>query len=193
MPEYASKSYEENVAEAKALMEAAGFTADNPLQLTIRYNTNDNHQRLAVAIAAMWEQIHVKADLFNAETPVHYDALRAGDYQVGRAGWLMDYSDPSNMIELLETGVMQDGKMNWGNNYGRYSNAEFDRLAAEAEKESDLQKRAELYAQAEKIAMDEFAAIPLVYYLAANVVKPNIKGFEDNAKDIHRTRWLTKE
>ena len=44
----------------------------------------------------------------------------------------------------------------------------------------------------QEIAMDEFAAIPLVYYLAANVVKPNIQGFEDNAKDIHRTRWLTK-
>lgn len=192
MPEYASKTYEENVAEAKALMEAAGYTAASPLQLQIRYNTNDNHQRLAVAISAMWEQINVKTELFNAETPVHYDALRAGDYQVGRAGWLMDYSDPSNMIELLETGVMQDGVMNWGNNYGRYSNAEFDRLAAEAEKETDLQKRAELYAQAEKIAMDEFGAIPLVNYLAANVVKPNIQGFEDNAKDIHRTRWLTK-
>jgi oligopeptide transport system substrate-binding protein len=192
MPEYASKTYEENVAEAKALMEAAGYTADKPLPIQIRYNTNDNHQRLAVAISSMWEQINVKTELFNAETPVHYDALRAGDYQVGRAGWLMDYSDPSNMIELLETGVMQDGKMNWGNNYGRYSNPEFDRLAAEAEKEPDLAKRAALYAQAEKLAMDEFAAIPLVYYLAANVVKPTITGFEDNAKDIHRTRWLTK-
>jgi oligopeptide transport system substrate-binding protein len=192
MPEYASKSYEENVAEAKALMEAAGYTAESPLALQIRYNTNDNHQRLAVAISSMWEQINVKTELFNAETPVHYDALRAGDYQVGRAGWLMDYSDPSNMIELLETGVMQDGTMNWGNNYGRYSNAEFDRLAAEAEKTTDLQARAELYAQAEKIAMDEFAAIPLVYYLAANVVKPSVSGFEDNAKDIHRTRWLSK-
>lgn len=192
MPDYASKTYEENVAEAKALMEAAGYTAEAPLQLQIRYNTNDNHQRLAVAISSMWEQINVKTELFNAETPVHYDALRAGDYQVGRAGWLMDYSDPSNMIELLETGVMQDGKMNWGNNYGRYSNPEFDRLASEAEKEPDLAKRAALYAEAEKLAMDEFAAIPLVYYLAANVVKPSVTGFEDNAKDIHRTRWLTK-
>ena len=192
MPEYASKSYEENVAEAKAIMEGLGYTAEKPLQLQIRYNTNDNHQRLAVAISSMWEQINVKTELFNAETPVHYDALRAGDYQVGRAGWLMDYADPSNMIELLETGVMQDGKMNWGNNYGRYSNKQFDELAAQAEKETDLQKRAELYAQAEKIAMDEFAAIPLVYYLAANVVKPSVQGFEDNAKDIHRTRWLTK-
>ena len=192
MPDWASTPYEERVAEARALMEAAGYSADNPLQLQIRYNTNDNHQRLAVAISAMWEQIHVRTELFNAETPVHYDALRAGDFQIGRAGWLLDYSDPSNMLELLQTGTMQDGTMNWGNNYGRYSNAEFDRLVSEAAQESDIAARAQLLGQAEKIAMDEFAALPLAYYLAANVVKPNIAGFADNAKDIHRTRWLTK-
>jgi oligopeptide transport system substrate-binding protein len=192
MPEWASTPYEERVAEARGLMEAAGYSASNPLQLQIRYNTNDNHQRLAVAISAMWEQIHVKTELFNAETPVHYDALRAGDFQIGRAGWLMDYSDPSNMLELLQTGTMQDGAMNWGNNYGRYSNAEFDALMAKATQETDLAVRAGYLAEAEAIAMDEFAALPLAYYLAANVVKPGIEGFVDNPKDVHRTRWLTK-
>ena len=159
----------------------------------IRYKTNDNHQRLAVAISSMWEQINVKTELFNAETPVHYDALRAGDFDVGRAGWLLDYSDPSNVLDLLKTGTMQDGKMNWGNNYGRFSNAEFDDLIGKAAAEPDLAVRAKELGDAEKIAMDNFAAFPLAYYLAANVVKPNIKGFEDNAKDVHRTRWLTKE
>lgn len=193
MPAYASQSYEERVAEAKGLMEAAGYTADKPLTLTIRYNTNDNHQRLAVAIAAMWQQINVKAELFNAETAVHYDALRAGDFDIGRAGWLLDYSDPSNMLDLLRTGTKDTaGAVNWGNNYGRYSNPEFDKLTDEAALEEDLAARAKLLASAEKLAMDEFGAIPLAYYLAANVVKTNIEGFVDNAKDIHRTRWLSK-
>jgi oligopeptide transport system substrate-binding protein len=191
-PEWQSKSYDERVADAKAIMESKGYTADNPLKLTIRYNTNDNHQRLAVAIAGMWEQINIKSEFFNAETPVHYDALRAGDYDVGRAGWLLDYSDPSNILDLLRTGTMQDGKMNWGNNYSRFSSAEFDGLMDQAAKETDLAKRAQLLSQAEKIGMDGVAVIPLVYYLANNVVKPNVKGFEDNAKDVHRTRWLSK-
>jgi oligopeptide transport system substrate-binding protein len=193
MPAWAAEPYDQRVAEAKAIMEGLGYTADKPLQLQIRYNTNDNHQRLAVAISSMWEQINVKTELFNAETPVHYDALRAGDFDVGRAGWLLDYSDPSNVLDLLKTGTMQDGKMNWGNNYGRFSNAEFDDLIGKAAAEPDLAVRAKELGDAEKIAMDNFAAFPLAYYLAANVVKPNIKGFEDNAKDIHRTRWLTKE
>lgn len=192
MPAWAATPYEERVAQAKALMEEAGYTTANPLKLQLRYNTNDNHQNLAIAISAMWQEIGVQAELFNAETPVHYDALRAGDFEVGRAGWLNDYSDPSNTLELLKSGTMSDGKMNWGNNYGRYSNPAFDALVNEAATMTDLKARAQKLGEAEKLAMDEFAAIPLMWYLANNVVKPYIQGFEDNAKDVHRTRWLTK-
>ena len=37
---------------------------------------------------------------------------------------------------------------------------------------------------------DETAGIPIYYYLSRNVVSPKVKGFVDNAFDIHRTRWL---
>ena len=191
-PEWAATPYEERVERAKELMTEAGYGPDNPLTLQLRYNTNDNHQRIAVAIAAMWEPLGVKIELFNAETAVHYDALRAGDFQVGRAGWLLDYSDPSNTLDLLKTGVDQAGTMNWGNNYGRYSNEEFDALLAQASTELDLDARGELLAQAEKIAMDEFAAIPIYWYVSKDVVSPKISGFEENAKNIFRTRWLSK-
>ncbi len=192
MPEWAAMSYEERVERAKQLMTEAGYGPDNPLNLQLRYNTNDNHQRIAVAIAAMWEPLGVNIELFNSEVAVHYDALRVGDFQVGRAGWLLDYNDPVNTLDLLKTGVMQGDQMNWGNNYGRYSNEEFDNLLDQAAAEQDLAARAQLLGQAEKIAMDEFAAIPIYWYVSKNVVSPSITGFEDNTKDIHRTRWLTK-
>mgnify|MGYP003644659967 FL=1 len=192
MPEWAKMPYEDRVAKAKELMAAAGYTPENPLTLQLRYNTNDNHQRIAVAIAAMWEPIGVKVELFNAETAVHYDALRAGDFQIGRAGWLLDYSDASNTLDLLKTGTMQGDTMNWGNNYGRYSNPEFDALLDAASSELDLTKRAGMLHEAEAIAMDEFGAIPIYWYVSKNIVSPKITGFEDNAKDVHRTRWLTK-
>lgn len=184
MPDWAGKPYEERVAEAKALMAEAGYTPENPLTLQLRYNTNENHQRIAVAISSMWKEIGVNVELLNAEVAVHYDALRAGDFQVGRAGWLLDYSDASNTLDLLRTGVE--------NNYGRYSNAEFDSLMDQAAKELDLTKRAGLLHQAEKLAMDEFGAIPIYWYVSKNVVSPKISGFVDNAKDINRVRWLSK-
>ncbi|HEY8595478.1 MAG TPA: peptide ABC transporter substrate-binding protein [Devosiaceae bacterium] len=185
MPDWAKMSYEDRVAMAKKLMSEAGYTTDHPLKLQLKYNTNDNHQRIAVAISAMWKPIGVDVELFNSEVRVHYDALEQGDFQIGRAGWLMDYNDPQNMLQLLETGN--------GNNYGRYSNPEYDKLMAESDVTLDLTKRAGLMHQAEKIAMDDFAVIPIYYYVSKNVVSPKIHGFEDNAKDIHRTRWLTKD
>jgi oligopeptide transport system substrate-binding protein len=192
MPEWAATPYEERVEHAKELMTEAGYGPDKPLTLQLRYNTNDNHQRIAVALSAMWEPIGVKIELFNAETAVHYDALRAGDFQVGRAGWLLDYNDPSNTLDLLKTGTSQAGTMNWGNNYGRYSNEEFDGLMTQASTELDLVARGQLLADAEKIAMDEFAAIPIYWYVSKDVVSPKISGFEENAKNIFRTRWLSK-
>ncbi len=191
-PDWAEMPYEQRVEEAKKLMADAGYTPEKPLKLQLRYNTNENHQRIAVAIADMWKQIGVEVELFNAETAVHYDALRAGDFNIGRAGWLMDYNDPSNTLDLLRTGTMQDGVMNWGNNYGRFSNKEFDDLMNKASTELDLTKRAGYMHQAEEIAMENFAAIPIYWYVSKNVVSPKISGFVDNAKDINRIRWMSK-
>jgi oligopeptide transport system substrate-binding protein len=193
LPDWSEEPYDQRVEEAKKLMADAGYTPDKPLKLTLRYNTNENHQRIAVAIADMWKQIGVDVELFNAETAVHYDALQSGDFQVGRAGWLLDYNDPSNTLDLLRTGTKQsDGTVNWGNNYGRYSNPEYDDLMAKASTELDLTKRAGLMHEAEKLAMDQFAAIPIYWYVSKNVVSPKIQGFSDNAKDIHRVRWMSK-
>lgn len=184
MPDWAALPYEERVAQATALMEAAGYTAQNPLNIQLRYNTNDNHQRIAVAIAAMWEPLHVNVELFNAEVAVHYDALQAGDYNgIGRAGWLMDYNDAINTLDLLRSTTPL--------NYGRFNNAEFDELLRRSATITDLAERGEVLRQAEIIAMSNYAALPIYYYVSKNVVSPRVSGFEGNAKDIHRTRWLT--
>ncbi len=182
-PAWEELSYDDRIAKAKQLMEAAGYSDANPLKLQIKYNTNDNHKKIAVAIAAMWQQIHVDAELFNSETRVHYDALQSGDFQVGRAGWQMDFSDPDNMLQLLETGN--------GNNYGRYSNKDFDALITQESGMLDLDARAAIMHKAEAIAMDDFSVIPIYFDVSKLIVSPKIKGYVDNAQDIHRTRYLS--
>lgn len=177
--------YGEKVAEAKKLLEGAGFSKDKPLKLQLRYNTNENHKRIAVAIAAMWKPLGVEVELYNTETKVHYDEITKGILEVARAGWLADYNDADNFLNLLKTGVNY--------NYGRYSNKEYDALIDKGNATTDQAARAELFRQAEKIALDETAAMPIYYYLARNVVSPKVKGFKNNAFDIHRTRWLSKE
>lgn len=174
--------YGAKLAAAKKLLEGAGFNTANPLTLQLRYNTNENHKRIAVAIAAMWKPLGIKVELLNTETKVHYAEIKQNILDVARAGWLADYNDADNFLTLLKSTV--------GNNYGRWANAEFDALLDKANATQDMKARADLLRKAETIALNDTAAIPIYYYLARNVVSPKVKGFENNAFDIHRTRWL---
>lgn len=181
---WADLDYSAKVEKAKALLADAGFGPDKPLEIQLRYNTNENHKRIAVAIAAMWKVLGVNVSLYNAEVKVHYAELKQGQLQVARAGWLADYNDPVNFLELLGSDS--------SHNYGRWKNDEFDALLADAARTQDLKARAELLYKAEKIAIDDSAAIPIYYYLSENVVSPKISGFHDTVFDKHRTRWLSK-
>ncbi|MGY5775770.1 peptide ABC transporter substrate-binding protein [Rhizobium sp. LEGMi135b] len=185
-PAYVSwkdEPYKQKVEEAKKLLKEAGFGPDHPLKAQLRYNTNDNHKRIAVAIAAMWKPLGVDIELYNTETKVHYDEMQRGEVQIGRAGWIADYNDPSNFLNLLSTGVEM--------NYGRWSNKDYDALIKQGNEEIDLKKRAEIYKKAEQLALDDSAAIPIYYYVSQNIVAPKVQGFVDNIQDIHRTRWLS--
>ena len=182
--EWKDMPYPEKVAEAKRLLAEAGYGPDGePLEVQLRYNTNDNHKRVAVAIASMWKPLGVDVELYNTETKVHYDELSRGVLEVARAGWLADYNDADNFLKLLKSDV--------DFNYGRWSNEEYDGLIEEANAEQDPEAREELLKRAERIALDDSAAMPIYYYLSENVVSPKVSGFEDNAFDVHRTRWLS--
>ena len=176
--------FADRVKEAKALLAEAGFTAEKPLSFVLKYNTSENHKRIAVAIASMWKQIGVKAELYNAEVKVHYADLKQGNFDVARAAWVADYNDAQNFLYLLETRT-------GANNYGRYSNPEFDRLMKEAEITADLAKRAELMRQAEGLAMADQPVIPIYHYVSKSLVAKNVEGFVDNSKDVHRWRYIT--
>ena len=182
--EWRNVDYAERVQRATALLAEAGFGPDNPLKMTLRYNTSENHKKIAVAVASMWKQLGVEAELFNTEVKVHYNDLQGGDFQVARAGWIADYNDPQNFLYLLQqsTGPL---------NYGQYDNPEFESLMQQAAQTADLNARANLLGEAEAIAMDDQPLIPIYYYVSKNLVSDRVQGWVDNTKDIHRTRWLS--
>lgn len=179
----ADMSQEERMARAKELLAEAGYGPDDPLELNLRYNTSEDHRKVAIAIGAMWEPLGVEVELNNSEVAVHYEDMRQGDFDVGRAGWIGDYNDAQNFLSLLETGV--------ANNYGAYSNEEFDALMDQASETQDLDERADIMAEAEKLALDETATLPIYYYVSRNLVNPDLQGWENNIEDIHRSRWVS--
>lgn len=178
-------SSEERMSRARELLSEAGYGPDKPLDLVATYNTSDDHRKVLVALAAMWKPLGVNLELRNAEVAVHYANLRQGDFDVGRAGWIGDYNDPQNFLSLFETGVP--------NNYGAYSNPEFDQLMKQAATTLDMTERAHVMEHAEQVMLDDFAALPIYYYVSRNLVSTKLKGWEDNIEDIHRSRWISIE
>ncbi|WP_136247284.1 peptide ABC transporter substrate-binding protein [Halomonas borealis] len=181
----AEMSQEARLERAKMLIEEAGYGPDQPLELQLRYNTSEDHRKVAIALAAMWKPLGVEVELYNSEVAVHYADMRQGDFDVARAGWIGDYNDAQNFLSLLESGV--------ANNYGAYSNAEFDTLMDQAAETQDMDTRAELMSEAEALALEDSAVLPLYYYVSRNLVSPDLSGWQTNIEDIHRSRWIDFE
>jgi len=171
------------MARAKALLEEAGYSSDNPLTLRLRYNTTDEHKKIAIAVSSMWRPLGVEVELVNAEATVHYQTIAEGDFDVARAGWIADYNDAENYLALLQAGA--------GNNYGAYANEEFDALYDEAAQTLDSDARKALLEQAEALALNDNALVPMLYYVSRNLVNPAISGWEDNIDDDHPSRWIS--
>jgi oligopeptide transport system substrate-binding protein len=171
---------------AKKLLADAGFgPGKTPLTVQIRYNTTDNNRRTVVAIANQWKQIGVETTFINTDTRTHFAFLRErGDFDVARAGWIGDYSDPQNFLFLLQA----DNK---GFNYARYENPEFDALMRKAENETDLGKRADILLSAEKIVTRDQPYVPILFYSSRNMVSPKLAGFQQNLRGALPTRFMS--
>ena len=180
--DFADLDQQARLERARQLMQEAGYGPDNPLELQLRYNTSEDHRKVAIAVAAMWKPLGVEVELYNSEVAVHYADIRQGDFDVARAGWIGDYNDAQNFLSLLEGGV--------ANNYGAYANPAFDELMDRAAGTQDLDARAELMAEAERLALDDHAVLPIYDYVSRNLVSPTLTGWEPNIEDIHRSRWI---
>ena len=182
--DYKDMSQIDREEKAIELLEGAGFGPDNPLKLTLNYNTSENHKNTAVAIADMWAPLGVEVSMLNTDLKTHYAMLRdRQDFDIARAGWIGDYSDPQNFLFLVESD-------NTGFNYARYENPEYDALMDKAAATVDLEKRAEVLKQAEELFMRDLPFIPLMYYGSLNLVSNKLGGYEDNILDVHPTRWM---
>ncbi len=174
----------DRVKRAQDLMRQAGYGPNNHLKATydIRSSAADA-LRDPAAIQSMWREIYVDADIRQNDTQVFYSKIQQGDFEIGGAAWGADFNDSTNFLDLL-----RDGN---ASNYGKYRNPKFDSLLDQANREVDLAKRGALLAQAEQVALDDYALIPTLFWVSGGLTRPYVKGWEPNATDVHRTRWVT--
>ena len=149
--------YAGNLAKAKELLKEAGYENGVGLPEMV-YSTNDAsyHKKIAEYLQQAWGELGLKVEVNIVEWKSFTPQRRSGNYQIARDGWVMDYNDPSNILELALTGN--------GNNNAKYSNPEFDALMEKAATEKDPQTRFGYFHQAEDFIMKDTAMVPLLYY-----------------------------
>lgn len=178
----------DRLAEAKRLLEEAGFGPDKPLEFEFIHRSTDDNPKVAPVAQANWAEIApwVKPTIIKQDTKVLYARLRQSDFSVADAAWIADFDDPINFLYLLKSDTGQQ-------NYGDYSNPAYDALLDRSNSELDLHKRAETFAEAEALMLNDYPITPMWFQVNKNLVDPTLTGWEDNAKDQHRSRFLCRD
>ncbi len=184
--EYAEMPQLDREDAAKKVFAELGISPDKPMKMELRYNTSENHKNTAVAFQEMLKPFGFDVSLINTDGKTHYSYLeQKGDFDVARAGWIADFKDPVTFLNLAHTGD--------GNNYGEYSNKDYDALMDKAAVEADPKVRMKELSDAEAVMIGELPILPLLYYGNHNVVSPKLHGFVDNVMDKHPSRFISKD
>ena len=165
---YISEDYKANLEEAKKALAEAGYPEGKGFP-TITYSTNDTgyHKALAEYLQQVYKDLGITMNIDIVDWSSFTPKRRAGEYEMARNGWVMDYNDASNMIELFVSSN--------GNNDGKYNNPAFD-TAMNDSKVADKTAHFAALHEAEKIVSEDYGFIPVAYYNDFWLQSTSLKG-----------------
>ncbi|MEH6582635.1 MAG: peptide ABC transporter substrate-binding protein [Halioglobus sp.] len=184
------KVFDYDVAGARKLLAEAGYPDGKGWPgIEIKYNTSENHRKIAVALQQMWkDNLNIDVTISNQEWKVYLDSVDQMDFQVARRGWIGDYVDPNNFLDLfLGAG---------GNNNTGFANARFDDMILnQAPKAATKEQRFAIFHEAEKLMMEQMPIIPIYTYTSKHLIHPSVKGLPSNLMDSLNLKyvWLEPE
>ena len=118
---FGTGDYAKDLAEARRLVKEVREAGVEIPALKILYNTHEAHSKIAVFIQSIWrEQLGIDIEPTNQEWGVYLDSRRTGNFEICRAGWIGDYTDPNTFLDLFVEGGQ--------NNDPKYDNPHYDRI-----------------------------------------------------------------
>ncbi|GGG05554.1 MULTISPECIES: peptide ABC transporter substrate-binding protein [Cysteiniphilum] len=180
-------SQEKRIDLAKELYKKAGYSADNPLVVSLDYNTDGRLKKLMEAISQMWAQnLGVKVNLANSEFKVFLKLRQSHSYEgVARDGWVADFDTIDNFANMWMCTNPQ-------NNAG-YCNAEYDKLITQGQKQLTADSAIPYYTKALDLMQNDYPSTPLIVQPVVHLVKPYVVGYEiqNNHLDHFYDKWLS--
>ena len=145
--------------------------------MTLHYNANDLHKRIAELVQAQLREVGVPIRLASLDWTAYIKLVDDGGTQWHRMGWIADYPDPENFLTVLFHG------RNWGapGNTSRYRNPTVDRLLDEADALPLGAARLAKYREAERLIVEDAPWVFIHHYTSRLLLKPYVRGLERSA------------
>ena len=163
-----------NPQKAKQILKTAQIDPKKLPPLTLHFNTNENHQLIAENVQAQLKRnLGLNVELKNEEWKVYLQTLKTNAFGIFRMGWIADYPDPHNFMNIMTSRS--------GNNRTHWKNTKYDDLIQKAALQSDSQTRRQIYRQAQKLVLEEdVAMIPLFVSSMTFLVSKRVRHFPIN-------------
>jgi peptide/nickel transport system substrate-binding protein len=199
LPEYPARQvrgYRFDPERARQLLAEAGYPGGRGFpKVTLQLNAGGGRNvQVAEAVQAMlWENLGIEVELRQVEFAQHLQDIDAGHVPFFRLGWVADYPDPENFLNLFYGKLVPESEQQPSPiNSTRYQNPAFDAIFEQALATTDRQRRMELYRQAEQIALDDAPMIILFYDEDYRLLQPYVAGYRNNAMDrrFYKYVWL---
>lgn len=141
--------------------------------MTVRYIDSPTfaQQGTPETVAAALQRLGFKVDIKVLNTADSLARKGAGDFDMYHDVRSASYDDP------MDRGGMSSVVTGQKENFGRWSNPIFDRLAEEQDRTLDVVKRKELVLQLQNIFLDDAFAIPMLYRDNVSGALPYVKNY----------------
>jgi oligopeptide transport system substrate-binding protein len=183
--EWAALDSAARIQEAQRLYREAGYSKSRPLRVELRTSKSPLHDRIALAVTAMWrDHLGAEVSLRSEDFRVLKAAIDAREAPLFRASWISDYNDAYSFLQILKGG--------FGINLPRYQSAAYDAALAAASTTSGDERIAHL-ATAERQLLIDVPLIPLYFYVSKHLVAPRVSGWYDNVMNVTYSKDLSVE
>jgi len=174
-----------DVQQAQQLLAEAGYPDGQGWPgIELMYNTSESHRKVAVALQQMWKQaLNIEVSLANQEWKVYLDSVTQMEYDLARRGWIGDYVDANNFLDLF----ISEG----GNNNTGFANPRYDDIILNlAPGAVSREERYALFAEAERMLVQEMPFIPIYTYTSKHLVHPSVRGLPTNLMDSINLKYV---